>query len=156
MSELKAKIKNQVVVSMKARDAARTQTLRTALSVIQKKEIDESKDLDDAGVLKVLQTMVKQLGETSDQAKSLNRTEIVAAVEAEVKIIKEFLPQTLSESEVKTRIEKIVVDLRAQNAIPANAGAAMGAVMKQAMAQFGSQSDGKTIQGAVKSALGVT
>jgi uncharacterized protein YqeY len=155
MSAIKANLKNQVITSMKARDSARTQTLRTALSAIQKKEIDESKDLDDAGVLKVLQTLVKQLGETADQARSLNRIEIVANVEAEVKIIKEFLPQSLSETEIKSRIEKIVSDLRAQNAIPANPGAAMGAVMKLAMAQMGSQSDGKTIQSAVKSALGV-
>jgi uncharacterized protein YqeY len=155
MSELKSKLKAQVVESMKARDAARTQTLRTVLSAIQKKEIDESKDLDDPGILKVLQTVIKQLNETIDQAKSLSRAEIVSAAEMEIRVIKEFLPATLSEAEVKTHVSKLVNELKSSGKFPANPGAAMGQVMKTVMAQIGSQTDGKTIQAAVKAALGV-
>ncbi len=154
MSDLKAKIKNQMVQSMKARDAARTQALRMAISVIQKKEIDEGKDLDDNAVLKTLQTMLKQLTETLEQAKSLGRTEIVSATEFEMGVVKEFLPKMLTEAEVKNIVSEIVTELKSSGKFPENAGAAMGAVMKATMAKVGAQSDGKTIQSAVKSALG--
>ena len=154
MSELKANLKNAVTTALKARDASRVQSLRMALSAIQKKEMDEQKDLNDDGVQKVLLTMVKQIQETIEQAKSLSRTDLVQAAEAEITIIREFLPQPLSENDVLKICQEIVESLKASNSLPAG-GAAMGAVMKQAVAKIGSRSEGKIVQAAVKKSLGL-
>ncbi len=154
MSAIKLKIKADLTTSMKARDADRTQTLRSILSSIQKKEIDESRDLTDAECLKVLQTFVKQLGETLEQAQSLARTEIVKATEEEIKRVKEYLPTQVDAGDVEKGILEIVQDLKSKGALPQGA-AAMGAIMKSAMTKFGGRADGKVIQGAVKKALGL-
>jgi uncharacterized protein YqeY len=124
------------------------------LAAIQKKEIELKKEpLDNPEVEKVLLTMGKQLGETVDQAKGAGRAEMAAAAEAEIVILKEFLPQQLSHAEVDAEVAAIVAELKSKGALP-QGGAAMGAVMKAVMAKLGSKSDGKLIQAAVKKALG--
>lgn len=154
MSQIKAKIKSEITTSMKARSADRTQALRTILNSIQKKEIDESRDLTDAECLKVLQTLTKQLGETLEQAKGLGRSEIVLATENELKIVKEFLPQQMNEADVERSVLEILSELKSTNSLPVG-GAAMGALMKATMVKLGGRADGKLIQAAVKKALGL-
>jgi uncharacterized protein YqeY len=154
MSELKAKIQKAVTDSMKARDSARTQVLKMALSAIQKKGIDENKDLNDAEVEKVIGTFVKQLNESLDQAKTAKRDDLVKNAEFEMKVVKEFLPKALSPAELDGIVGKIVADLKASNALK-EGPAGMGAVMKATMAQVGSRSDGNAVQAAVKKALGI-
>ena len=153
MSALKAKIQKSITDAMKARDAVRLQTLRTVFNAIRKKEIDDRKDLNDAEVEKTLLTSIKQMQETLEQAKTANRPEMVAEAEQEIKTVKEFLPEAMSEAEVDQIISGIVEQLKSSGTLPAgNAG--MGAVMKQSMALIGSRAEGKTIQAAVKKALG--
>ncbi len=154
MSEMKSKLKNALTSAMKAREAARLQTLRMAVSAIQKKEIDSGKDLTDPECEKVLQTMIKQLQETIEQAKSLGRSETVTANEIEIVVLREFLPQNLTEIEVQKIVEGIVAELKAAGTL-APGGAGLGMAMKAAMAKVGSRSDGKIVQNSVKKALGL-
>jgi len=154
MSELKSKIQKNITEAMKAKDAPRLQTLRLIWNAIRKKEIDDRKDLTDAEVEKALLTMTKQIQETLAQAQGAGRSEAVAEAEGELKLIKEFLPEALPEAELVKIVTGVVERLKADNKIPAgNAG--MGAVMKEVIAQVGSRADGKTIQGAVRKALGM-
>jgi uncharacterized protein YqeY len=154
MSQLKAKLKDAMKEAMKAREAARLQTIRMALSVIQKKEVDEQKDLDDAGVEKILLTTLKQLQESAEQAVKANRDDLKVAAEAEMLIVKEFLPQQMSEDEVSKITDQIVAEMKSSGTLPTGP-AAMGLVMKQAMAKIGSRSEGKVVQAAVKKSLGM-
>lgn len=153
MADLKTTIKTAMVASMKARSPDRTQCLRMILAAIQKKEIEIKKEpLENPDVEKVLLTMTKQLQETLEQAKGAGRTEMVQAAEAEIVILKEFLPTQMSEAEVDATIAAIIADLRAKGTLP-QGPAAMGAVMKGAMAQIGSKAEGKIISAAVKKLL---
>jgi len=154
VSELKAKIQKSTTEAMKARDAARLQTLRLMWNAIRKKEIDDRKDLTDAEVEKSLLTMIKQVQESLEQAKGANRPEAVAECEQEITVMKEFLPQALPEAEVLKIVASVVEKLKSSNSLPAgNAG--MGMVMKQAMAEIGARAEGKVIQTAVRQALGM-
>jgi uncharacterized protein YqeY len=152
--ELKARIQKAMTEAMKAKDSARLQSIRLMWNAVRKKEIDDRKDLNDQDVEKLLLTMLKQTGESLDQAKSAGRADLQAEVEAEIAIIKEFLPEQLSEADVLKIIQGVVADLKAGGNLPEGAKA-MGAVMKEAMAKVGGKAEGKVIQAAVKSALGL-
>lgn len=154
MSALKEKIQKNVTEAMKAKNATRLQTLRLMWNAIRKKEIDERKDLDDAGVEKTLLTMIKQVQESLDQAKAAGRADAVAEQEAEIAVMKEFLPQALPEAEVLKIVQGIVETMKAAGT-PTTGNAAMGAVMKQAMANIGARAEGKVIQASVRKALGL-
>jgi uncharacterized protein YqeY len=152
VSALKARLQKAITDSMKARDSLRTQLLRQAMSHVKKKEIDDNRDLEDAEVEKVLVTFVKQLNESLEQAKTAKRDDLVKGAEYELGVIKEFLPQAMSEGEVEKIVISIVASLKSAGTLPVG-GAGMGMVMKQTMAQVGSRADGKIVQAAVKKAL---
>ncbi len=153
MSQLKAKIQKTMTEAMKAKDASRLQIVRLIWNAIRKKEIDDRKDLTDADIEKTLLTMLKQTQESLAQAQGAARAEAIAESEGEIKVIKEFLPEAMSEEEVKKIINEIVAKLKESGKLPAG-GAGMGAVMKESMAAIGSRAEGKVVQAAVKAALG--
>lgn len=153
MSALKAKIQSSITEAMKARNATRLQTLRTLFNAVRKKEIDERKDLEDAEIEKTLLTQIKQLQESLEQAKTANRPETVAEIEAEIAVAKEFLPEAMSAEQVEKIVREQHAQLTASGQFPpGNAG--MGALMKASMAAIGSRAEGKVVQGTVKKVLG--
>lgn len=154
MSELKSRLQKSIAETMKAKDAARLQVLRLMFNNIRKKEIDDRKDLTDAEVEKVFLTQIKQVQESLEQAKSANRPESIAEAELELKTIKEFLPEQMDGAAVEKIVADTLTELKATGTLPAG-GAAMGALMKAAMAKIGSRAEGKLIQGAVKKSLGL-
>lgn len=110
--------------------------------------------MTDPEVEKTLLTMIKQIQESLEQAKSAGRADAIAEAEAELLVIKEFLPEAMSEAEVMKIVTGVVESLKASGTLPAgNAG--MGAVMKQSMATIGSRAEGKVIQASVRKALGM-
>ncbi|MBP7843830.1 MAG: GatB/YqeY domain-containing protein [Proteobacteria bacterium] len=152
--ELKARLQKSMTEAMKAKDASRLQSIRLMWNALRKREIDDRKDLSDQDIEKILLTMIKQSTESLEQAKSAGRADLQAEVEKEISIIKEFLPEQMSEADVLNKIKNIVADLKAKGSLPEGAKA-MGMVMKEAMAVVGSKAEGRVIQAAVKSALGL-
>ncbi len=154
MSALKDKIQKSITEAMKAKNAPRLQSLRLMFNAIRKKEIDERKDLNDAEIEKTLQTMTKQVQETLAQAQSAGRADAVAEAQAEIQLIKEFLPESMSEADVLKQVFAIVEKLKSEGKLP-QGGAAIGPAMKESMAAIGSKADGKVVQQAVRKALGI-
>jgi len=154
VSQLKARIQKSMTEAMKAKDPARLQSIRLIWNQIRKKEIDERKDLTDADIEKTMLTMMKQVQETLTQAQTAGRADSVTESENEIKLIKEFLPEAMSQEEVNKIISGIVETLKSSGKLP-QGPAAMGAVMKESMAAIGSKAEGKVVQAAVKSALGL-
>lgn len=152
--ELKARLQKSMTEAMKAKDASRLQSIRLMWNALRKREIDDRKDLNDQDIEKILLTMIKQSTESLEQAKSAGRADLQAEVEKEISIIKEFLPEQMSEADVLNQIKNIVAELKAKGSLPEGAKA-MGMVMKEAMAAVGSKAEGRVIQAAVKSALGL-
>ena len=104
-THLKQRITEAMKAAMRARDKARLGTVRLALAEIKKVEIDERIDLDDSRITSILDKMVKQRRESIKQFETAGRTDLVAQEQLEINVIKEFLPEALSEKELDTIIK---------------------------------------------------
>lgn len=104
-THLKQRITEAMKAAMRARDKARLGTVRLALAEIKKVEIDERIDLDDSRITSILDKMVKQCRDSIKQFETAGRTDLVAQEQLEINVIKEFLPETLSQEELDTIIK---------------------------------------------------
>ena len=144
---LKDRIQEELKAAMLQRDTVRTNVLRMLKAAIRNAEIDQQRELDDAGVLVVLDKAAKQRRESIEAYRQGGREELVAAEEAELRIIEAYLPRQLSELEVRTAVEQAIAELGAQG--PAD----MGRVMKVLMEQLRGLADGKVVSTLVREAL---
>ena len=108
-THLKERITEAMKAAMRARDKARLGTVRLALAEIKKVEIDERIDLDDSRITSILDKMVKQCRDSIKQFETAGRTDLVAQEQLEINVIKEFLPEALSEEELDTIIKDALV-----------------------------------------------
>jgi uncharacterized protein YqeY len=107
MSEanLKVQLQADMKSSMKTGDKSRLLVIRTMLAAIKQIEVDERIELDDDRIVGVLDKMLKQRRESISQFTSAGRADLIAIEEAELVIIKEFLPEAFSEKEIAALIE---------------------------------------------------
>lgn len=115
MSALIQRIKDDMKASMKGGDKPRLGVIRMILAAIKQIEIDERVELDDARTVVVLDKMLKQRRESIKQYNSAGRDDLVAAEEAEVIIIQEFLPAALSAEEIDEMIQHAVSESAAES-----------------------------------------
>lgn len=136
---------------MKAQDAARTGVLRMAKAALVNREIDKRSPLDDDEAVKVLQTLVRQREDSVFQFRKANRPELVRKEEAEIVVLKSYLPAEASDGDIDAAVEKAVAETGASSAKD------MGRVMKAALAALqasGKPADGKKVNEAVRRRLG--
>ena len=110
MSELKARVINDMKSAMKAKDKDALRAVRMILGAIKQKEVDDRIDLDDTQVLAVIQKMVKQRKDSISQFKDAGRTDLVEVEESELVIINNYMPAQLSEAEIATAVDKAIAD----------------------------------------------
>ena len=106
MSALKDRITEQVKTSMKARELEKVKVLRNVQSVIKQIEIDRKVDLDDAGVLEILQKQLKQRQESLNVFQDNGREDLAQKEQFEIDIINEFMPQQMSDAELAALINE--------------------------------------------------
>lgn len=138
--------------SMLAKDEKRTHALRLIRTEILKKEKEKvGTQVDDAGVLDILNQMVKQRRDSIDQFQAAGRTDLIAKEEEELTVIRAYLPASMSDEELGAEIDKA---LAAAGAVSAkDMGKAMGGVMK-ALKATGKSFDGQKANAIVKAKLG--
>jgi uncharacterized protein len=142
-------IAKDLTAAMKAKDAPRTSVLRMAKAAIMNKEIEKKGALDDAETVRLLQTLVKQREEAAEQFARGGRPELVAKEQAEVAILRGYLPREAGDVEIAAAVEQAVADTGATSLKD------MGRVMKAALAALaGASVDGKKVNEAVKKRLG--
>ncbi len=139
MSELKARITEDMKSAMKAKDKQALKAVRMIIGAIKQKEIDDRIELDDAQVMAVIQKMVKQRKDSISQFKDAGRTDLVDVEEAELVIINNYMPEQLSEAEVAAAVDKAIAD----------SGASSMQDMGKLMGLLKGQLDGKADMGAV-------
>jgi uncharacterized protein YqeY len=133
---------------MKAKDAMRLSVLRMTKTAIKNKEIELRAELEDAQVIQVLSTLIKQRKDSVEQFTRGGRLELAEKEAAEIKIIEEYLPAAVSNDEIENTVDEVVRETGASSAKD------IGAVMKQCMARFaGKLVDGKTVSAAVRRRL---
>ena len=138
------------VSAMKAKDQPRVETLRLLKSELKKREIDKRAPLDEAEAQKVIEGLAKQRQDSIEQFSKAGRTELVEKEQADLAILKAFLPASATDEEIKTEVDKAAAALGSPTAKD------MGAVMKAALAalkETGRIVDGKKVSEAVKARL---
>jgi uncharacterized protein YqeY len=133
--------------AMKAKDALRLSTIRLIRSAVKNREIEVRGQLDDAAVIEVLSSLVKQRREAAQVYRDNNRPELAEKEEAELHILQEFLPAQLSEEELLALIDAAIAEVGA--ASPRD----MGKVMKVVSAQTRGRADGRRVSELVKERL---
>ena len=145
---IKAKISDLMKTSMKSGDKETLLFVRNLHSAVRKKEIDDRADLDDAGIQKIIGTIMKQRLDSIDQFRAGGREDLVAKEEAEAKFLKQFLPEQMSEAEVAAVVDWAVKESGATSAKE------MGKVMALLMPKVQGKADGKLVNTLVKTRLG--
>jgi len=115
--------------AMKTKDSQRLSILRMVFSAIKNEEINERRELDDKEVREVIRRQVKQLQDALVDFTKGQRNDLIEQTNFEIKTLSVYLPQQLSEAEVKERVGVILSALGPKENI--NQGQAMGMVMKE-------------------------
>ncbi|QUN04985.1 GatB/YqeY domain-containing protein [Shewanella yunxiaonensis] len=128
---LTEQLKAQMKQAMVAKEKARLSTIRMALAAIKQVEVDTRETLTDEQVIAVLTKMVKQRRDAIEQYQAAGRPELAAAEEAEVLVLKEFLPQPLTDDELHQIIDAAIKATGASSI--ADMGKVMGLVKNQVL-----------------------
>jgi hypothetical protein len=151
-TDLKAQLRADLTVSIKARDELKSATLRMVLTAITNEEVagKEAKVLTDDDVLTVLAREGKKRRESAAAYTEANRPELAERENAELEIISQYLPEQLSDAEIEAIVVAAVDQVAGSGA---TGGAAIGAVMKIVQPQVKGRADGGVVAGMVKKAL---
>jgi uncharacterized protein YqeY len=133
--------------SMKGGDKFRTETLRNLKSAIKYAEIDAGGELDDDGVLAVVSKQAKQRRDSIAEFKKANRTDLIEIEEAQLQILQTYLPQQLTEAEIRKKAQTVI------DGLDVSGPKAMGQVMQQLMPQLQGRADGKVVSKVVRELL---
>ncbi len=123
---LREKLNEDMKAAMKAREAEKLGALRLLLAAVKQREIDERITLDDAGVVSVVEKMIKQRKDSISQFEKGARQDLADKEKFEVAILEAYLPQQLSQAEVDAIIADAVAATGAKS--PADMGKVMGVV----------------------------
>ena len=144
------KLKLDLTASMKAQDAPRTSALRMAKAALMNKEIDKKAPLSDEEAEKVLHSLVKQREDSIFQFRKANRPELVQKEEAELGVLRAYLPAEATGAEIEAAVEAAIKETGA--ATPKDMGRAMKAALA-ALQAGGKPADGKKVNDAVRRRL---
>lgn len=149
MSELKASIQEDTKTALKAGDKVRVGTLRLLSASIKNREIEIGREVTDDEVRDVAIKEAKRRRESIEAYRSAGREELVSAEEAELEILKPFLPEQLGDAELDALIDEAI------NASGATSPKEMGKVMGAVMAKAKGKVDGTVVQERVKAKLAI-
>jgi uncharacterized protein YqeY len=105
---LKTQLQDDMKSSMKGGDKKRLGVIRLMLAAIKQIEVDERIELDNARITSVIDKMAKQRRESISQFESAGRDDLVAIEQDELVILKEYLPEALSETEINNLVEQSI------------------------------------------------
>ena len=140
-------IQSDMYAAMKSGDKHKTGTLRVALSTLKDKKIEKREDLTDVEAIKIIQNLVKQRKEAADIYKENGRNDLMENENAELEILNAYLPQMMSEDDLRILVKKIVEDTGASSLSD------IGKVMPEVMKQSAGKADGKMAQSIVRDLL---
>jgi uncharacterized protein YqeY len=145
--DLKTSIQNDMKSAMKSQESTKLGCLRMLIAEIKKKEIDKRSPLDESEIQKVIGTLIKQRNESVLAFEKGGRTDLVEKEKEEIAVLKAYLPEQLSESEVLAIVESAMAETQAKTA------ADMGKVMKAVLAKVAGRADGKLVNDLVRKKL---
>jgi hypothetical protein len=144
---LRERINEEIKTAMKAREQQKLDALRLLLSEVKRKEVDERITLDDAGVVSVVEKMIKQRKDSISQFEKAARQDLADKEKFEVGILEAYLPQQLSAAEVDAIVAEAIASTGAKGA------ADMGKVMAVVKPKLAGRADMGKVSGLVKAKL---
>lgn len=148
MATIKERLDADLKDAMRARDELKTSVLRMVKSAVKYKEVEPGASaLDDAGIIAVMTTLVKQRRDSVEQYKAGARLDLAEKEEKEIAVIQGYMPQQLSGAELTAEIAKGITEAGAKG--PKD----MGAVMKIVSGRLKGRAEGKAISEEVKAQL---
>ena len=144
---LKEQITEDMKSAMRAKEAERLGTIRLLLAAIKQREVDERITVDDAGIIAIIEKLIKQRKDSIEQFQKAGRTDLVDQEGKELAILQAYMPAQLSAAEVQSAIQKVIADLGASG--PQDMGKVIGALK----AQLAGKADMGMVSGLVKAAL---
>lgn len=144
---LKARIHNAMKDAMRSKEKERLGAIRLIQAEIKRIEVDERIEVDDTRLLAVLDKMSKQRRESIKQFEDAGRDDLVSKENAELQVIQEFLPQPLSDDEIKQFIDAAI------SASGAESMKDMGKVMGQLKPQLQGRADMAEVSKLIKARL---
>jgi len=144
---IKSQLNESMKDAMRSGDEVRKRTVRMALAAVKQAEVDKRIELDDMAVMNLLQKEIKNRRESLEEAKKANRTDLVEANEAEIKVLEAFLPEAMPDEELRTLVQAAVNETGA--ASPAD----MGKVMKIVMPRVAGRAPNDRVSATVRELL---
>ncbi len=144
---LKTRISDDMKAAMRAKEADRLGTIRLLMAAMKQKEVDERVELDDTMIVAIIDKLIKQRKDASQQFTAAARMDLADKENAEIVVLEAYLPQRLDAAQVSEAVKAIVTELGATG--PGDMGKVMG-VVKQRLA---GQADMGLVSAAVKAAL---
>jgi uncharacterized protein YqeY len=144
---LRDQLNEEIKSAMKAREAERLGALRLMLAAVKQREVDERITLDDAGVVSVVEKMIKQRKDSIAQFEKAARKDLADKERYEISVIEAYLPKQMSQQEVEAAIAEALAATGAKSA------ADMGKVMGFLKAKLAGRADMGKVSAAVKSKL---
>ena len=123
---LREQLNEDIKAAMKAREQEKLNALRLLLSAVKQREVDERITLDDAGVIAVVEKMLKQRKDSIAQFEKAARQDLADKEHFEVSVLQGYLPQQLSAAEIEAAIVEAIASTGAKSA--ADMGKVMGVV----------------------------
>jgi uncharacterized protein YqeY len=141
------RLNEDMKLAMKSQAKFKLSVIRMVRAAIKNVEIDQRKTLDDEEILDILSREIKQRKDSLQEFEKAGRDDLVEAVKAEIEILMEYLPQQLTEEEVKAIVQQTIQE------VGASSKADMGKVMGALMPKVKGRADGRIVNQAVQQLL---
>ncbi len=144
---LKDQITEDMKSAMRAKETERLGTIRLLLAAIKQREVDERIVVDDAGIVAIIEKLMKQRKDSITQFDKAGRMDLVNQETNELNILQAYMPAQLAPDEISAIVSKTNADLGANG--PQDMGKVIGALK----AQLAGKADMGMVSGMVKAAL---
>ena len=146
---LNAQIAADLTAAMKVKDTARLSALRMLKAAVMNKGVEKGRDLNDAEILQVVASLVKQRRDSIEQFAKAGRADLVDKETGEIAVLEHYLPPAVSQDEIDAAVAAAIEETGATT--PKDMGKVMKAVMPKLA---GKHADGKAVNEAVRRKLG--
>ena len=144
---LNQQIKSDIKDAMRAKDTVKRNTLRNIQAAVKQIEVDERRDVTDADLETIMMKYLKQREDAKTQFADAGRDDLVAKEDAEIAIVKAYLPEPMDDTELESVLKEVIASTGAESMKD------MGKVMGAAKGAIGSRADGGRINQVVKKLL---
>lgn len=145
--DLKTRLNESMKDAMRSGETLRKNTVRMALAAIKQAEVDKRTELDERAIIKLLQKEIKNRKEAIEEAQKAGREDLVEENRAEIAVLNDFLPEALSEDELREIVKEAIAETGATGL------ADMGRVMQVAQEKVAGRAPGGEVSAMVRERL---